>query len=327
MADVRPLLFGFAVAVFVGCTTSDEAAPVRTPPADDVDAEAGVDGDVDASASAGDAGDGGPPVRTKHTYRPFGLATCDDGADGTPATGPDALSDVVGPGVVYSSEQRLDGVGQSCKTSARAGHNFFGGTFRTPDMNVGDKGDLWFRHAVYFPTGFCFGYGTTSGDGWGSTKWIRVEFDDGGPNGRPGSRLTLELGNFAPQGCNAAGSLWGAAREYAGTVNALSPNEAPITTGAWHMVQWHTHFESSSAGFIRFWLDDTYLGQWDGVTLPTSKPKIAFIQYGDYWNGSPYQDVDWYLDDVIISSETPDTLDSGGHPYISAATRATDWKE
>jgi hypothetical protein len=282
---------------------------------------AGSAGAAGTSGSAGAAGSSG----TAHSYTPFALSDCDDGAVGEPATGLDALADTLGPGTVYSDEQALDGAGKSCKTFAEAGQSYFGGRFRTPNMNVGDTGDLWIRQALYFPQGFCFGYGA-GGDGWGATKWIRVEFDDGNPStGGPGSRLTLELGNFASNACNSATEIWGAAREYAGTTNCQPASFPALETGAWRMVQWHTHFAADGSGFIRFWLDDEFLGQWDGQTLPSSLPKIDFVQYGDYWNGTPFQDVEWYMDDVIMSSETPDTLDAGGRPYISPQTRVSDW--
>jgi hypothetical protein len=251
---------------------------------------------------------------------------CDDGALGAEAEGADALASTVGAGVVYSDEQALDGVGKSCKSFGEAGNNFFGGEFNTPGMDVGDQDDIWIRQALFFPNGFCFGYGDTSGDGWGATKWMRMEFDDGNPNtGGPGSRLTLQLGNMGNGVCNDNTEIWGATREYAGTANCEVSTHAPLQTGAWHMVQWQVHMAADASGFIRFWLDDQYLGQWDGQTLPNGNPKLDFVIYGDYWNGSPFENGEWYMDDVIMTSQAPDTLDSGGRPYISPETRVSDW--
>jgi hypothetical protein len=278
-------------------------------------------GGASGSGTGGTAGRAGPPG-----YTPFALADCDDGALGDAATGPDALAEEAGPGVVYSDAEALDAVGKSCKTRAEAENNYFGGRFRTDGMDVGPGDDLWTRQALFFPNGFCFGYGDTSGDGWGATKWMRVEFDNGNPTtGGPGNRLTLELGNFAHNACNESAELWGAAREYADGANAQPENQAAIATNTWHFVQWQVHLASDDSGFIRFWLDDEFLGQWDGQTLPDDQPKVAFIQYGDYWNGSPYQDVEWYIDDIIMTEAAPDTLDAQGHPFISSATRVSDW--
>ncbi|MBW2522649.1 MAG: hypothetical protein JRI23_00670 [Deltaproteobacteria bacterium] len=271
--------------------------------------------------TGGTGGEAGPPG-----YTPFSLADCDDGTIGQDAVGPDALAGVIGAGVEYSDEQAVDGVGQSCKSFGFAGQNFFGGTFRTDGMDVGAGDDLWMRQALYFPAGFCFGYGTTSGDGWGATKWLRIEFDNGGSGGSPGDRLTLQLGNFAAQACNSEGRLWGATREYISAYNFRpADQDTPITTGQWHFIQWHVHLTTDGAAFIRFWLDEVFLGQVDEVTLSDAANRIDFIRYGDYWNGSPYQDVVWYMDEVIISSEQPDTVDAGGRPYIAPAARVADW--
>jgi hypothetical protein len=273
------------------------------------------------SATGGSAGRGGVPG-----YTPFTLSDCDDGAVGDPATGADALAEEAGPGTAYSDEQALGDVGKSCKSTAHAGDNYFGGRFRTEGIDVGVGDDLWMRHAVFFPNGFCFGHGDTSGDGWGATKWMRIEFDNGNPTtGGPGNRLTLELGNFAHNACNDSATIWGAAREYAGAANCQPAAQPPLGTGAWHFVQWQVHFASDETGFIRFWLDEQFLGQWDGQTLPDDEPKIDFIQYGDYWNGSPYQDVEWYIDDIIMTEDPPDTLDAEGHPFISPDTHVSDW--
>jgi hypothetical protein len=282
----------------------------------------GTSGGSGGTSGAGGSATGGSGGRTgKPGYTPFTLSDCDDGAVGDSATGPDALAGEMGPGVVYSDEEAVDGTGKSCKTTANAGNNFFGGEYRTDGMDVGPGDDIWMRHAVFFPNGFCFGYGNEQNDGWGATKWMRIEFD----NGDPGNRLTLELGNFADNDCNATTEIWGAAREYAGATNCLPEQAHTLGTGAWHFVQWHVHLASDDSGFIRFWLNDQFLGQWDGQTLPDDQPSIGFIQYGDYWNGSPFQDVEWYIDEIIMTEEEPDTLDSEGQPFISPSTRVNDW--
>jgi hypothetical protein len=278
------------------------------------------------ASGGGGAGTGGAGGATGSPgYTPFAVASCDAGTNGAPATGPDALASTAGAPTVYSDEQALDGVGKSCKSVAQAGEHFFGGVFRTEDVDLGEGDDVWMRQALYFPEGFCFGHGTTSGDGWGVTKWTRIEFDDGGPDGAPGSRLTLQLGNFAASGCNDHATVWGASREYAGATNCQPESFPALTTGGWRMVQWHVRFASDDTGFIRFWLDEQFLGEWTGQTLPSSQPKVDFVVYGDYWNGSPQEDVAWYLDDVIFTKEAPDTVDAGGRPYIAPSARVSDW--
>jgi len=317
------MLAAAALLALVHC--SDEPTDGSATGAGGTSTGEGAAGGMSSAGGSGGVGGNGAGGASVPGYTPFAMADCDDGAVDQDAVGPDALASVEGPGVVYSVEQAVDGVGQSCKSLGNAGQNFFGGRFRTDGMDLGAGDDLWMRQALYFPTGFCFGFGTTSGDGWGSTKWIRLEFDNGGSMGSPGDRLTLQLGNFASQACNDTATLWGATREYISAFN-FTPNGAPpIETGRWHFIQWQVHFATDASGYIRFWLDDTFLGQVDGATLSDPSNRADFIMYGDYWNGSPYQDVSWYFDEVILTKQAPDTIDSGGRPYIAPAARVADW--
>lgn len=258
-------------------------------------------------------------------YMPFALASCEDGPPGEPAVGLDALRSTEGPTTLYSDEVRVDDVGQSCESFAQAGENYFGGYFQTPGIDVGAGQDLWMRQALYFPKGTCFGHGS-GGDGWGVTKWMRIEFDNGGPAGSPGDRLTLQLGNMALDGCNPTATIWGASREYAGVANARPGSDVHMQAETWHMLQWQVHLATDDSGFIRFWLNEQFVGQWDGQTVSAESPRVSFIAYGDYWNGTPFQDLNWYLDEVIMTTETPDTLDSEGRPYIAPSARVADWR-
>ncbi|MBV1861856.1 MAG: polysaccharide lyase [Nannocystaceae bacterium] len=271
-------------------------------------------GDAAESSSSSSTSTGVPG------YTPFFRMDCNDGELGAEAIGPDALASA--SRVVYSDDEAVDDQGQSCRTWIDAGANFFGGTYVHPDVRLSEGDDIWMRQGVFFPDGFCFGYGETPGDGWGALKWMRTEFD----NGDPGDRLTLQLGNFAAQGCNEQSEIYGATREYAGNANLTPESSPPIQAGRWHMLQWHVHLAADDNAFIRFWLDDTFISQVDGVTLGASDRAVAFIGYGDYWNGSPYEDSSWYTDEVIMTAETPDTFDAQGNPFIDPTARADDWE-
>lgn len=268
------------------------------------------------SSESGSSTSGDPGVPG---YTPFFRMDCNDGTLGEEAVGADGLETAIR--VVYSDAEAVDGQGQSCRTWIDAGQSFFGGRYVRPTLSIGDGDDLWMRQGVFFPDGFCFGYGDTPGDGWGALKWMRVEFD----NGDPGDRLTLQLGNFAAQGCNAQSEIYGATREYAGNANLRPRSSPPIETGRWHMLQWHVHLAADDSAFVRFWLDDVFVGQVDEVTMSAPERTIGFIQYGDYWNGTPYENASWYTDEVIMTVETPDTLDAVGQPYIDPSARADDW--
>lgn len=318
--------------------TTSAMPPIGTTSGSSDASPAGSSGDDTGTTDASTSGD--EPSTTTDSgetdtqdldpqYEPFFLADCEDGRPGERAVGPDALESVVGqtdPKVVYATERAVDGLGQSCRTWSLAGQNFFGGRYLTLDQEIGAGDDVWMRHALFFPDGFCFGFGTTPGDGWGATKWMRIEFDNGGPQGAPGDRLTLQLGNMGAQACSGQTEVYGATREYAGAANLRPDNPTPITTGAWHMVQWQVHLAADETGFVRFWVDDVFQGQVDAVTMSDAGNAIDFITYGDYWNGSPHEDIEWYLDEVIMTTQTPTTTDAEGRPYISPETRVADFR-
>src|SRR5690606_181254 len=182
-------------------------------------------------------------------YTPFFAMDCNDGPLGTEATGPDAMETATR--MEYSDDEAVDGRGQSCRTWIDAGQNFFGGRYVSPRIPIGDGDDLWMRQALLFPDGFCFGYGDTPGDGWGAIKWMRIEFDNGGPGGGPGDRLTLQLGDIAELACNQDTEIYGATREYAGNANLRPRSRPPLGTGQWHMIQWHVHLAADDTAFIR----------------------------------------------------------------------------
>lgn len=319
--DVVPSSTSLAVTSQGVSATSDDSGPSSGASGS---SSAGATTDASSGGSSGDAPTSGGPTPD---YVPFYRADCDDGALGTRAEGPDALSRVIGedPKVVYSDDQAVDDVGQSCRSWATVGGNFFGGRYLEPQEAIGDGDDIWMRHALFFPDGFCFGFGSTPSDGWGSTKWMRIEFD-GSMGGSPGNRLTLQLGNFAPMGCNDQFRVYGATREYIQAANLRPPTDMLLSTGQWHMVQWQVHLATDESGFIRFWVDDEFLGQVDAATLGAPEREIAFIQYGDYWNGSPFEDVSWYVDEIIMTTQAPNTTDALGQPYIDPNTRVDDWE-
>lgn len=307
-----------------GASTSSSAVE-PDPPSTDASSSsttAASSGESGASESGEDTSSSGEPAEPGYT--PFFTMDCEDGALGELPEGPGAMESA--RRMEYSDAQAVDGRGQSCRTWIDAGANFFGGTYVSPEIAIGNGDDLWMRQGVFFPEGFCFGYGDTPGDGWGALKWMRVEFDNGGGGGGPGDRLTLQLGNFADNACNQTAEVYGATREYAGNANLRPPSSPPINAGQWHMLQWHVHLAPDDQAFVRFWLDDQFLGQVDEVTMSGPDTSVAFINYGDYWNGSPYENASWFTDEVIMTAQAPDTVDAEGHPYIAPAARVRDWQ-
>jgi hypothetical protein len=252
------------------------------------------------------------------------------GWDGTAAN--DGLNeikystDVAGPfggAVVGKSELNLTGPNALLQ---------FGGYLLTNRAFVAGT-DLWLRMYTYFPLDFCFSYGSY-GDGWGPIKWFRIS-----ANNANGPRSTIEMGtptamgdgyNFRPwPTCGTTVALWADVNEM-GAGTSPFPYYKPelggkaITRGVWLALQVQWHFGDGAAGYTRGWVDDVYLGQNNHTTCPAGSV-IERLVLGDYWNGGFPKQQAFYIDDIIITTQTPNTLDSGGRPYISPATSAASW--
>jgi hypothetical protein len=279
------------------------------------------------------------------TYTPFIARTLGEGTNGNNLT----TFNPEGAGIKYSND--ITGpFGESivAKVTATAGNNNFGGWFDFDDYGghianstLASEGDMWVRIYHYFPTGFCAGFGSTGGDGYGATKWLRFQFGTAAQDYWEGSRMTYQLGNFSSGSCASAANAprisyvsmegfpdqndppnfyWGDEYDYnGGTV---------ITRNTWHALQLHIHWGSTRASsYVRGWLDDTYLGQpiQNSATLAGGSTYLKHLWIGDYWNGSPASNCSWYLANMIITRETPNTTDSGGRPYIAPDTDAADF--
>lgn len=192
--------------------------------------------------------------------------------------------------------------------------------------------DLWLRMYVYFPSDFCFSYGS-NGDGWGATKWFRVQSTAG--------RSTIELGSGGGSLSNAnyafkAGPTCGSTIGMFGDINEMGAATSPfpkwtpelggkaIQRGVWQALQVQWHFGDGASGFIRGWIDDVYLGQSNHTTLPAGA-RVTDLVLGDYWNGGFPKDQAFYIDEIVVSTQAPNTVDSGGRPFISPKTRVADF--
>jgi hypothetical protein len=279
------------------------------------------------------------------SYSPFLARSFAEGTNGNGIT----LFNPEGDGVKYSND--ITGpLGESLvgKISATSGNNYFGGYFDFADYGgnldatdlIGN--DLWVRIYHYFPSSFCAGYGSTSGDGYGATKWLRFGMGTSSQDYWEGSRMTFQLGNFSSGSCASAAN---APRvSYVSMEGFPDQDEPPyfyfgdeydynggplIGRDAWHALQFQIHFGYTRASsYIRGWIDDTYIGQpiQNSATFPGASYLLKSMFFGDYWNGSPASSCSWYVGNIIMTTDPPDTVDSGGRPYIAPSADARDWE-
>jgi len=226
---------------------------------------------------------------------------------------------------VYSSDVAGPfGEGRVGKIVCTAGSNFYGGWLAgTQSVPTPAGGDLWIRAYFYFPSSFCASYGTTSGDGFGLTKFIRIDWSTT-------QRMTLLVGDYSGTSCASASvspRIALVARELQNNTNADMDNFV-ITRDAWHAIQLHVKFTTgTTGGIIEVWVDNHHCGRITNLSsLPTGFTTAdGLLVPGDYWNGSPRQNTAFYVSNIIVATSLPSTaqfLDSGQRPYIPPALDA-----
>lgn len=215
------------------------------------------------------------------------------------------------------------------------GNHFFGGRFVLPTL-IPEGYNIWYRARFYFPSTLPLGYnfGTSdsaeattcgkSADGPGFFKFLVLAPDTGTarlyvmpPMQRRGFGLTAGNLHVNSEAQNTGDST------YSWTV----PRDQ------WFSLQVQVKVSSAATGggFMRVWIDDQFILQHDKATIANSAYKIEEWGIGDYWNGVPWTDGQlsttdsFWMDDVIIATDypgygAPNTVDSGGRPYISNAT-------
>lgn len=253
------------------------------------------------------------------TYKPAFTWSAANGTPGRTLDGLNALGDTR-----YSDDIRGPfGAPVSAKQSLRAGSMWFG-AYLLDHLNLREGDDLWVRIYQFFPESFCFSYGGGENDGWGATKWIRAQTSSG--------RSTIELGTAGTMNdptyafkrnptCGTVTAMYGDINEM-GAGNRPFPQytSAPIVRGRWQAIQVHWRFGPN--GFVRGWVDDKYLGQSNHTTL-RSGARVEEIVYGDYWNGGIPKNQHFYFDEIIITTQQPNTVDDGGRPFIHPGTRVS----
>lgn len=227
--------------------------------------------------------------------------------------------------------------------------DYFGGTISDGvggrlSRNLPIGTETWWRIYYYFPSSWCAGADqgkypandidqSDTPDGSANWKWLRLYF---GPSGSPTGSLVCKIAGLANHACASASAgpyMLGVAVEGAadGTGNDyLTSTPAVIPRNQWVALQWYLkHGTTTGTSEIRMWMNSTYLGSVPLVRALHSgaaNEKIFAAVLGDYCNGGaeePYTDC--YVSNAIFTDDPPNTLDSGGRPYIAPATRITDF--
>lgn len=213
---------------------------------------------------------------------------------------------------VQTTDQAHGG-SNSCAVDFVPASVFFGGWENLPsDISSGDT--VWYRLMLYFPSTLSTSSAAANppGDysGWG--KFMMLS-----PINHSTPRMYLQIP--APNAVEFGDP------GYIGTglrVDSDGLGFGNLTYGELPRDQWFSlqyAWQLGASGFIRVWVDETFVGEVSGNSGSTV---IRTWGMGDYWNGKYFAreedgaTVRFYMDNLVITTETPNTTDSGGRPFV-----------
>lgn len=247
---------------------------------------------------------------------------------------------------IYDNTRSFDGT-KSLKISTDTGQapgvcggdTFYGGHSTLPEVIPIGK-TIWYRVRYYFPTAFSWGYifgggdsaeaatCSHSADGNGTLKLSRLA----PVNGTARIYLQPTVGRRAV--AQPASNVTRVLSETGPTFADFDNAGGKASLDEWVSLQIAVKVESDGTGFLRYWLNDTFIGEATGPTV-SALNEIDDWGIGTYWNGVPFTDgaadrEDFWVDDIIIASDidgfgAPTTLDSGGRPYITNSATVGDF--
>jgi len=213
---------------------------------------------------------------------------------------------------------------------------YWGGRICAPDFRPTEGSELWIRFYHYFPQSVANGGSDTENfyfrnqgdtDSWGSQKWIRLQW---GPDTGSNPRQTFQLDTFGNSSAStqATGRMWGCTNEGFSTgQNITFPSPQTISRGGWKSLEYYVKFSDNPAlGEIRGWLDDVPCGAVTTQTMSSNGAhNLTEVILGDYWNGGGVPDDCLYIDEIIVTVEEPDAVDSTSFPIIGMDRMVSDF--
>jgi hypothetical protein len=227
---------------------------------------------------------------------------------------------------LYSTTQVPTGSTQSCQlgiTSGADGWDQWGGIYMFPtQLTTGSN--LWIRLALYVPTGFNY-----TANPW--LKFMRVHTASPSNNDEGYNDLYIN-----PPG----GSVWDDTLnkqitapftyyyEAQGDDRAVGTSANNIAYGTWETYEIHYTIDTKSknnggTGEVRIWKNNVLIADLtDQYQLANSSTYADSFYLFTYWNGNAPATEQLYVNDVIITTDTPSNKDAAGNAFIGAPVLA-----
>lgn len=227
----------------------------------------------------------------------------------------------------YSTEQAASGT-KSCKlgiTQGSDGWGVFGGGYTFPSK-LAQGSAIWTRISLFVPTGFQINTNT------GMLKFLRVHTaSSAGANEGYHDLLFSVPGN---QFWDTGVGNWTAPYiySYEGFPKLLGVGKTAVNEvayGKWETYEIYVKLDSVSkaaggSGEVRIWKNNVLLlDRTDAATLVSSSSVADYFYLFTYWNGNAPATQSLYVDDLVITSDTPANRDSSGNPFIGGTVVTT----
>lgn len=245
----------------------------------------------------------------------------ESGRPGARAVGPDAFDEVLSDdaeAATYSDARAAEGR-QSARVPISRSEDGWGGWRLLPEpVRAGDS--LWARMRVYAPAGF----------DWHAEPWLKFPFRFRTYHG-PGLREREDhyIGPYLNNPNGSRGDVWRVENEVAagGPVNLdcragprHDPREEVWETYEVQIVADARASDRGGRGHFRMWKDGVLVCDLATQTLPDADAHIGLFGFGTYWNETrgpaPRRDQALFVDDGVITNETPRGRDAAGTPMI-----------
>jgi hypothetical protein len=232
------------------------------------------------------------------------------GAIGQRVSKADGLDSAQGR-TVYSNEVVYEGA-SSARLSileGQEGWGTWGGVVEFPEkLKTGDE--VWYRIRTYYPEGFdYFSYA-----GGSRLKFLRVH--TAGASGKHEGYNDILIDMLRSSNAFIFGF------EGENRWKGIGPKKALPAFNTWETYELYIKFHpvakaSGGQAVVRFWKNGELLGEiTDRKTLVSGSSVATRALLFTYWNGGAPQTQSMWVDDLVITSETPATKDAKGNPFI-----------
>lgn len=214
-------------------------------------------------------------------------------------------------GSYYTTAQSYEG-GMACELNiaqGEFGYGKWGGVITHP--TVLKKGDqIWFRVRTFMPVGFNY---DSYGEG-NHLKFLRIHTQT-----PTGSNVGYDDWYINPKGSSTAHQF---IYEGEQVWDFFAPaSQAPVL-GQWETYEMYVKLDdvpvsAGGQGRVRVWKNGVLLKDiTNRKTLSSATDVSDRSHLFTYWNGSSPATQKMYVDDIVLTSDTPSERDANGNPYV-----------